>query len=102
ILDKLRLQTTLSAVLVLVILLQVSQGRVQLASQSRFLLYFLGLATVTFPLATNWFYAYQFAYGLALTMIGYLAITHFLRSEHDLKIFLRWLVGIHVYLAAKG
>ena len=41
------------------------------------------------------------AYGLALTLIGYFAITHFLQNERDLKRFLSMLVGIHTYLALR-
>src|SRR5262249_18794768 len=45
---------------------------------------------------------YQFAYGLALTLVGYFAIVYILRSEQDLRTFVAWLIGIHVYLSTVG
>src|SRR5262249_10207548 len=74
----------------------------RLAPQSRLFLGFVALAIVTFPLATNWFRAYQFANALALTLIGHFGIVCILRSEQELKTFLTWLIGIHVVLAARG
>ena len=102
ILDELKIQTAFFALLILVVIAHLGKGKVRLARQSRLLLGFLGLMVFTFPLATNWFYAYQFAYGVALILVGYFAITHILQNERDLKIFLVWLVGIHIYLAIKG
>ena len=102
ILDQLKIQTAFFALLILIVIAQTKKRKVRLARQSRLLLGFLGLMVFTFPLATNWFYAYQFAYGVALILVGYFAITHILQNERDLRIFLGWLVGIHIYLAIKG
>ena len=102
ILGKLKIQTAFLALFVIVVVRQVSTAKSRLAPQSRLLLGFLALALVTFPLATNWFYAYQFAYDFALTLIGYLAIVYILRNERDLGTFLAWFIGIHIYLATKG
>ena len=102
ILGKLKIQTAFLALFILVVARQISASKVRLAPQSRLFLGFLGLAFVTFPLATNWFYAYQFAYGIALTLVGYFAIVYILRSEQDLKTFFAWLIGIHIYLATRG
>jgi hypothetical protein len=74
ILGKLKIQTAFQALFVLVVVLQIRKARVHLAPQSRLFLGFLGLALVTTPLATNWFLAYQFAYVIALTLIGHFAI----------------------------
>ena len=102
ILGKLKIQTVFLALFILVVVRQIREAKVRLAPQSRLFLGFLGLAFVTCPLATNWFYAYQFAYGLALTLVGHFAIVYILRSEQDLRTFLAWLIGIHIYLATKG
>lgn len=51
--------------------------------------------------ATNNYHAYQFAYRLTLILIGYFAITQFLRNERDLQRFLSVLASIHIYVAAK-
>jgi len=88
ILGKLKIQTAFLALFVIVVVRQVSTAKSRLAPQSRLLLGFLALALVTFPLATNWFYAYQFAYAIALTLVGYFAIVYILRSEGDLRTFL--------------
>jgi O-antigen ligase len=102
ILGKLKIQTAFLALFVIVVVRQVSTAKSRLAPQSRLLLAFLALALVTFPLATNWFYAYQFAYLIALTLVGYFAIVYILRNERDLRTFLAWFIGIHTYLAMKG
>ena len=102
ILGKLKIQTAFLALFVIVVARQVSMAKSRLAPQSRLLLGFLALALVTFPLATNWFYAYQFAYAIALTLVGYFAIVYILRSEGDLRTFLAWFIGIHTYLATRG
>src|SRR5438128_9558964 len=102
ILGKLKIQTAFLALFILVVARQISASKVRLAPQSRLFLGFLGLAFVTFPLATNWFYAYEFAYAIALTLVGYFAIVYILRSERDLKTFFAWLIGIHIYLATRG
>lgn len=101
ILGQLKIQTAFLALLALVVVTQLRKAKVSSAPQSRLFLGFLALAFVTFPLATNWFYAYQFAYALALTLVGYFAIVYILRSEQDLRTFLAWLIGIHIYLAAR-
>ena len=102
ILGTFRIQTAFLALFILVVARQIHEAKVRLAPQSRLFLGFLGLAFITFPLATNWFYAYQFAYALALTLIGYFAIVYILRSEQDLRTFFAWLIGIHIYLATIG
>ena len=102
ILGKMRIQTVFLALFVFVVARQISKAKVRLAPQSRLLLGFLALALVTFPLATNWFYAYQFAYSIALTLVGYFAIVYITRNERDLRTFLAWFIGIHTYLATKG
>jgi putative inorganic carbon (hco3(-)) transporter len=101
ILGKLRIQTVFLAILALVVARQISETRMRMAPQSRLLLGFLGLAFITFPLATNWFYAYQFAYVIATILVGHFAIVYILRSEQDLRTFFAWLIGIHVYLAIR-
>jgi len=102
ILGKLKIQTVCLAALGIVVVRQMSGAKVRLAPQSRLFLCFLGLAFVTVPLATNWFYAYQFAYALALTLIGHFAIVYIIRSEQDLRTFFTWLIGIHIYLTTVG
>jgi len=102
ILGKLKIQTAFLALFILVVARQMSEAKGRFVPQSRLLLSFLALAVVTFPLATNWFYAYQFAYAVALTLVGYFAIVCILRSEQDLRTFFAWLIGIHIYLATKG
>jgi O-antigen ligase len=99
---KLRIQTAFFALFILVVARQIREAKGRLAPQSRLLLSFLVLAFATFPLATNWFYAFDFAYALALTLVGYFAIVCILRSEQDLRTFFAWLIGIHIYLATKG
>jgi putative inorganic carbon (hco3(-)) transporter len=101
ILGKLRIQTVFVALLLFVVVRQVRETQIRTAPQSRLLLGFLALAFFTFPLATNWFYAYQFAYVIAVTLVGYFAIVYILRSEQDLRTFLAWFVGIHIFLAAR-
>jgi len=101
VLDKLKIQTVLFGLLLLIVILETGRRGVRLDRQSWLLLGFLGVATFTILTATNQFYAYRFAYGLMLNLIGYFAITHILQNERDLRRFLSWLVGIHVYLAAK-
>ena len=101
ILGKLKIQTVFLALFILVVVRQIREAKVRLAPQSRLFLGFLGLAFITLPLATNWFYAYQFAYVIALTLVGHFAVVYILRSEQDLRTFLAWLVGIHIYLATK-
>ncbi len=102
ILGKLKIQTVFLALFILVVVRQIREAKVRLAPQSRLFLGFLGLAFITFPLATNWFYAYQYAYVIALTLVGHFAIVYILRSEQDLRTFFAWLIGIHIYLATKG
>ena len=102
ILDELKIQTAFFALLILTVIVQTGKGKVRLARQSRLLLGFLGLMVFTLPLATNWFYASQFAYAVVLILVGYFAITQILQNERDLRTFLGWLVGIHIYLAIKG
>ena len=102
IIGKLKIQTAFLALFALVVARQMGKVKDRLAPQSRLLLGFLALAFVTFPLATNWFYAYQFAYGIAVTLVGYFAIVCILRREQDLKTFFAWLIGIHIYLAIIG
>src|SRR5262245_7084650 len=102
ILGALKIQTAFLAVLSIVVVRQTSWAHVRLAPQSRLFLAFLGLAFVTFPLAPTWFYAFQFAYALALTLVGHFAIVYILRSEQDLRTFVAWLIGIHILLAVKG
>jgi O-antigen ligase len=102
ILGKLKIQTAFLALFILVVARQIHNAKVRLAPQSGLFLGFLGLAFGTVPLATNWFYAYQFAFGLALTLVGHFAIVYILRSEQDLRTFLAWLIGIHVFLAIRG
>ena len=101
ILGQLKVQTAFLALFILVVARQIHGAKMGLAPQSRLFLGFLGLAFATFPLATNWFYAYQFAYALAVTLVGHCAIVYILRSEQDLRTFFAWLIGIHVYLAAR-
>src|SRR5207247_3283929 len=84
ILAELNIQTVFFALLVLVVIAQLGKERVRLDRQSRALLCFLSLMIFTFPLATTWFYAYKFAYSVALTMVGYFAITSILPNERDL------------------
>jgi len=102
ILGKIKIQTVFLALFVLVVARQLGTAKERLAPQSRLLLGFLVLAFVTFPLATNWYYAFYFAYSIALTLVGYFAIVYILGSERDLRTFLAWLVGIHIYLATTG
>jgi O-antigen ligase len=102
ILGKLKIQTVFLGFFVFVVARQISQAKVRLPAQSRLFLAFLALAFATFPLATNWFYAFQFAYGIALTLIGHFAIVYILRNEEDLRTFFAWFIGIHIYLATKG
>jgi len=102
ILDELKIQTAVFVALLLIVIAETARGRVRLTRQSWLLLGFLGLAVFTILTATNGYYAYVFAYGLTLTLVGYFAITHILQNERDLKRFLSLLVGIHIYLAIKG
>jgi len=102
ILGILKVQTASSAALLLVVIVQMGKGGVRLTQQSWLLLGFLGLTFFTITTATNWFYAYQFAYTITLTLVSYFAITHILQNERDLKTFLSLLVGIHMYLALQG
>ncbi|MFQ6674476.1 MAG: O-antigen ligase family protein [Fidelibacterota bacterium] len=102
ILGMLKVQTTMLAALLLIVLAETAKGGVRLARQSWYLLGFLALAVFTILPATNQYYAFRFAYGLTLVLIGYFAITHILQNERDLKRFLSLLVGIHIYLAIKG
>jgi len=101
IIGNLQIQTVITAALIFLVISQTGKGGVRLVRQSRLLLGFLGLTAFTILVATNNFYAYQFTYGMTLTLAGYFAITHFLQNERDLKGFLSLLVGIHVYLAAR-
>ncbi len=102
VLDTLKIQTVIFAVLLVIVIAETAKGGVRLTRQGWLLLGFLGLAVFTILPATNQYYAYGFAYGLTLTLIGYFAITHVLRNERDLKRFLCVLVSIHIYLALKG
>ena len=102
ILGALKVQTATSAALLLIVIAETAKGSVRLARQSWLLLAFLGLTAFTILVAYNQFRAYQFAYGLTLTLIAYFVITHFLHNERDLKRFLAVLLGIHMYLAVKG
>jgi len=102
ILGALNLQTAILAVLFAIIIIETAKGGVRRSQQTSFLLGFFGLTVFTIFTAINQYWAYQFAYGLALILIGYFAITHLLRNERDLKGFLSLLVGIHVYLSVKG
>jgi O-antigen ligase len=102
IIGKLKIQTAFLALLILVVARQSRETKMRPAPQTRLFLGFLGLAFVTFPLATNWFYAYQFAYSIALTLVGYFAIVNILRREQDLRTFFVWFVGIHIFLAIQG
>jgi O-antigen ligase len=101
ILGKLKIQTAFVVLLILVVARQIRVTRIRLAPQSRLLLGFLAVAFFTFPLATNWYYAYKFAYYIAVILVGHFAIVYILRSEHDLRTFLAWLVGIHIYLSLR-
>jgi len=101
ILGKLKIQTAFLALFIFVVVRQAREAKVRLARQSRLFLGFLGLAFITFPLATNWFYAFDFARLIALTLVGHFAIVSILRSQQDLRTFLVWLIGIHIYLAAR-
>jgi len=83
------------------VMTQTGKGGVRLARQSWLLLGFLGLTAFTILVATNNFYAYQFTYGLTLTLAGFFAITHILQNERDLNRFLSLLAGIHIYLAGR-
>jgi len=102
ILGKLKIQTAFLALFILVVARQFREAKMRLAPQSRLFWGFLGLAFATIPLATNWFYAYQFAYALALTLVGHFAIVYILRNEQDLRTFFAWFIGIHIYLAVQG
>jgi O-antigen ligase len=101
ILGKLRFPLVFAVVLLLIVAREIRGTKVRVPRQSRLLLGFLALAFFTVPLATNWFYAYQFAYLIAVTLVGHFAIVFILRSEQDLRTFLAWLVGIHIFLAAR-
>jgi O-antigen ligase len=102
ILDMIKIQTVFFAIFVVIVIRQVSQSKGRAAPQTRLLLAFLGLALAQVPLATNWFFAWTFGYGLGLTLIGYAAIAYIPRDERDLKTLLAWLVTIHVYVATVG
>ena len=102
ILGKLKVQTAVFAILIMIVISEIGKGRVRLSRQSWLLLGFLGLTVFTILTAANNYYAYYFAYTLALILIGYFAITHILQNERDLKRLLSVLVGIHIYLAMKG
>jgi len=101
IIGNLKIQTAVTAALILIVIAQTGKRGVRLVRQSWFLLGFLGLTVFTILVATNNYYAYVFAYGLTLTLVGYFAITHILQNERDLNRFLSVLVGIHIYLAAR-
>jgi len=101
ILGKLKIQTAFQALLVLIVIRQIREAKIRFAPQSRLLLSFLAVAFITFPLATNWYYAYDFAYSLALTSTGYFGIVYIIRREQDLRTFFAWLIGIHIYLALR-
>jgi len=102
IIGKLKVQTAVIAALLLIVIFEIAKGGVRLRRQSWLLLGFLALAVFTIIPAHNHGRAFQFAYGLALILIGYFAIVLFLRNQRDLKRFLLLLVGIHMYLAVKG
>ena len=101
VLGKLRVQTAITAVLLVIVLTQTGKAGVRLTRQGWLLLGFLGLTVFTILPAINNFYAYQFSYDLTLMLIGYFAITHILQNERDLTRFLSLLVGIHIYLALR-
>lgn len=101
ILGALQVQTVVTAALLLIVIAQTARGGVHLSRQSWLFLGFLGLAVFTIIAATNQFRAYQFAYGLSLTLIGFFAITHIVQNERDLRRFLSLLVSIHIYLATR-
>ncbi|MGH7380652.1 MAG: O-antigen ligase family protein [Candidatus Methylomirabilales bacterium] len=101
ILKTMKVQTAVLAALVLIVIAEMGKGEVRLTRQGWLLLGFLGLASFTILTATNNYYAYEFAFELALMLIAYFAITHILRNERDVKSFLSLLVGIHVYIAVK-
>ena len=102
-LGKTRIQTVFFALFVIVVFQQVSRSKEPTAPQFRLFLGFVALAFAQVPLvATNWFYALQFAYSLALILIGCAAIAYIPRNEQDLKTFLGWLIAIHVCLAVLG
>ena len=88
VLGKLRVQTAVSATLLVIVLTQTGKAGVRLTRQGWLLLGFLGLTVFTILPAINNFYAYQFSYGLSLILIGYFAITHILQNERDLNRFL--------------
>ncbi len=102
ILERLNIQTMVFAVLLLIVIVQTGKGGVRLTRQSWLLLGFFVLAVFTILPAINQFRAYQFAYGLALALIGFFAITHILQNERDVRRFLAFLVVIHIYIAVKG
>lgn len=102
ILDILKVQTVISVALLLIVIAETAKRGVRLSRQSVLLLGFLGLTVFAILPAMNQFRAYQFAYGLTLTLIANFAITHILRNKRDLRRFLSVLLGIHVYLAVKG
>lgn len=101
ILGTLKIQTVIFAGLLVIVIIETAKAGVRLARQSWLLLGFLGLAGFTILLAHNQFFAYKFAYGITLTLIGYFAITHVLKNQRDVKIFLCTLVGIHVFIGIK-
>lgn len=102
ILGTMKLQTATTTALTVLVIILAAKGEVRWALQGWLLLSFLGLAVLTFPLATNWFFAYTFAYDLTLILVGYFAITRILCDERNLRRFLVLLVGIHIYLAITG
>jgi hypothetical protein len=103
ILGKTKIQTVFFALFVIVVFQQVSRSKEPTAPQFRLFLGFVALAFAQVPLvATNWFYAWQFGYGLVLVLVGCAAIAYIPRNEQDLKTFLGWLVAIHVCLAVLG
>jgi len=102
-LGKTRIQTVFFALFVIVVFQQVSRSKEPTAPQFRLFLGFVALAFAQVPLvATNWFYALQFGYSLALILVGCAAIAYIPRNEQDLKTFLGWLIAIHVCLAVLG
>lgn len=101
IIGSLKIQTAVTAALIFIVISQTGKGGVRLARQSRLLLGFLGLSVFAILVATNNYYAYEFAYGIMLTLAGYFAITHILQNERGLNRCLSLLAGMHVYIAAR-